>query len=201
MSSSQISTSISDALLALSAFNACYNVASSSLNAMCGFFIIGAAATCGIYRFGCSAPSSNTVQFHQFLSWLASVLGMSLLAAAFHRYYLNIIIANVHAAAALALVLLQQHFAESHVMLITEALSSLAVISILILSILVFNPYAIIGAVLYIVAGLVVGTNGAMYGIPCVDIFHYVLLVGNIALLMGLTRPQSLVYYRPPVMS
>lgn len=103
----------------------------------------------------------------------------------------------MHIAAALALILLQGQLPEDSLSKATEAVSSAAILSTLLLAALMFNPYGIIGSVLYVVAGIVVGTKGALYGVPCVDIFHYVLAIANIALMMGLARPQTLVYYRP----
>ncbi len=195
----QLSTSLSDGFLALSALHACSRLIYKSVCGALGFALVGAAAVCGIFRFGIKSPSSRLVSQHKYMSWIASVLGMSLLAAAYYRQENMAIFANGHVALALALVILQRYLAESVCSMATEIVSGLAVISMFILNIFQFNAYGFIGAGLYIFSGLVVKTEGEIYCIPRVDIFHYLLVIANISLMLGLSETSAPIYYKPSV--
>lgn len=196
----QLSTSISDGVLALSAFHACWRLLGSSLCGVIGFFLVGSAAACGTYRFAQKSPSKDSIEVHKYLAWFATVVGMSYLAAAYYRHEDVSVFANVHVALAFALVLLKRYLTEKACGLASEGTSGFALVSVLVFSVFQFNPYGIIGAALYIISGLVVKTEGVLYGIPRVDIFHYLLAVANISLMLGLSRVATPVYYRPSVM-
>ncbi len=194
---SQFSTAVSDALLALSSFHASIVLSSTNVSGLGGFLFIGLAACCGVQRFCMKHPDEKSISRHTYLSWLASVLGLSCIAAAYYRSQGIPIVANAHIACAIAVVMLRSQLSENVLHVATEIVSSGAVVSTLLLSLLMFNPFGIIGAMVYAVAGLVIGTEGDLYGILRVDLFHYALVLGNIALMMGLTHEPSPVYYRP----
>jgi len=196
----QISTAVSDAVLALVSLHTAQAVFETSLPAFTGFLLVGVAASAGVLRFRSPSPGRFLLNTHEFLSWTATVLGISCLAAAYHRVYLNVITANIHLALALAMCLLRGSLEERPLSICTEAVSSGAIVSILILSAFYNNPYAIIGSVAYALAGLLIGVKGHIYSVLRVDVFHYILAVANVSLMIGLMRPQSLVYYRPTTM-
>ena len=193
----EISTAFSDAVLALSAFHSSYHLLAESYCGFVGFLLVGFAASAGAIRFGSRYPSRDLIGAHMYLSWLASVLGTSLLAAAYHRQATLYQVANAHLAAALTLTLLSSLFSDKIHHMISEGVSSSAVLSLLILSIFNFSPFGVIGAVVYIVAGLVIGTRGSWLGLPRVDWFHYALLIGNVALMLGIKYKDGPIYYRP----
>ena len=196
----QLSTSISDAVLVLSALHACWRLLGSSLCGVIGFFLVGSAAACGVYRFALKSPSKEVVAVHEYMSWFASVVGMSYLSAAYYRQEDIAVLANVHVALAFAMVLMRRYLTVKGRTVATEVISGFAVVSLLVFSIFRFNPYGIIGGALYAISGQIVGTQGTMYGIPRVDVFHYLIAVANISLMLGLSKMASLVYYRPSVM-
>ena len=196
----QLSTSVSDAVLAVSALHASWRLLGSSLCGVVAFFLVGAAAACGVYRFAQKTPSNETMTLHEYLSWFATVVGMSYLAAAYYRQEDISIFANLHVALAFALVLTKRHLSEKACQLATELISGIGLISVLLFSIFKFNPYGIIGAALYMTASLVIKTEGYLYGIRRVDVFHYMLAVANVSLLLGLSQVSTPVYYKPSVM-
>ena len=196
----QLSTSISDGFLALSAIHACWRLFGSSLCGVIGFLLVGSAAACGVYRFAMKSPTKETTEVHKYMSWFATVVGMSYLSAAYYRHEDMSLFANIHVALAFALVLLKRYLTEKVCALASELTSGFEVVSMLLFSVFHFNPYGIIGSTLYIISGLVVKTKGQFHGIPRVDIFHYMLTVANISLMLGLTQVASPVYYRPSVM-
>lgn len=191
-----ISTSISDAILALSAFHAALRLWPNNISGFLSFCLIGTAASCGVYRFALKSPSDQVIACHKYLSWLASVLGMPFMAAAYYRQEYISIFANGHVASGIAMVIARNYLTEDIRMTTTDLVSGGAVVSTLFLSIYYFNPFAIIGAAIYAVSGLVIGTSGELWGIPRVDLFHYGLVVGNIAFMCGLTRQIQPVYYK-----
>ena len=196
---SQLSTAVSDAVLALSAFHAASQVCYDSFYGMFGFILVGAAASAGVYRFGAPNPGINAINGHQYLSWLASTLGMSYIAAAYHRQYGVYFLANIHIAVAVALILLKQMLSDKILSAVTEVVSSSAVVVTLLMCVIQFNPYGLIGAGVYAAAGLMVGTDGYLFKIPRVDLFHYALVIGNIALMMGLSNREVPLFYKPSV--
>ena len=68
----------------------------------------------------------------------------------------------------------------------THFASTLAILSILFQSFAADNITAMAGAILYAVASTIVGTSGSFLGYLRIDIFHYFLVVANIAFVRGL---------------
>lgn len=127
---------------------------------------------------------------------------MSCIASAYYRSVYNYYtMANLHIAAGLAAVFVQyiNVMSQKYLNMVTEVVSSGAVISTLVYCIIAINPYGIIGTVLYAIAGLYIGTAGRMrlvnFWVLRVDIFHYLLAVGNIALLMGLVQSSEPIFF------
>ena len=192
-----MSTSISDLVLALATFHASYKVAGSSLAACIGFSIIAVAASFGTIKFALDNPGDGIVSWHKYFSWLSKVIALPLLASAYHRQNNILVLANAHVASGLSIILLKNYLTEKAVDMATEAVSTAAVVSIGLLNLVQFNPHGIIGAVIYAISGLVIGVEGDLYGIPRVDLFHYAFVLGNIALMMGLSAEPVPVYYKP----
>ena len=68
----------------------------------------------------------------------------------------------------------------------THFASTLAILSILFQSFRADNVVAMAGAILYAVASTVIGTAGYLIGYLRIDIFHYFLVVANIAFVRAL---------------
>ena len=68
----------------------------------------------------------------------------------------------------------------------THFASTLAILSILLQSFHANNILGMGGAVLYAVASVVVGTSGYLMGYLRIDIFHYLLVAGNICFVRAL---------------
>lgn len=197
----EMTTAFSDAVLALSAFHSSYQLYNETFFGFTGFLLIGFAATAGAIRFGQEFASKDMIGVHMYLSWLASILGISCLAAAYHRQATMYSIANGHLAAGITLTLLSSLLSERIHHYISEGVSSGAMLSLMVLCVVNFTPFGVIGGVVYTVAGLVIGTRGYWLGLPRVDWFHYALIIGNIALTMGLKGQEVPVFYRPSMTS
>lgn len=194
----QISTSVSDGVLAVVTLQVAWQVTTYSLTAALGFLIIGAAASCGTMRFAHSQPSTALVEKHTYLSWLGQVAGLPCIAVATHR--LNGVgwVANVHMATALAVVFLHSRvLSDKALHITTEIVGTGAVLSVLLLNVLTTNMFGILGTLMYAFSGLVIKTTGNWIGIPRVDLFHYALAVANVALMMGLQPRREPIYYTP----
>ena len=74
-----------------------------------------------------------------------------------------------------------------------------AMLTVLLQSFVNFNLYGIIGVTLFAIAALIVKTEGTIFFLLRVDVFHYMLAVANVALLKGLLVLSDLpdYYYRP----
>lgn len=191
----QYSTALSDLVLAYSALHAACSVISTNLYAFTGFMLICTAASLGVFRFASSKPSSQLLTWHKYMSWLSSVLGVSLIAIAYFRQFNLPTPANALASLAITLCILKPHLSEKVLSTASEIVSAIAILTIVLLNIFQLNALAVIGAGMYVVSGLVIGTEGEWHGIAKVDLFHYALVVGNIGLMMGLNVDPIPVYY------
>ena len=191
-----LSTSLSDFVLAVAAWKSTIQAMPISLCGAAGFCLIGIAATMGSVRFFQAYPSNKLIQVHKLFSWISSFLGMSLLAAAYHKTDGSDTTSNVHLAASFTMLamhpLLQKELCDQ----ISDIMGGASLVSILGLSIIYFNPYGILGSSLFVVAALVIGTEGYIWKFPRVDLFHYVLVIAVIALTLGLTKQPLPVYYK-----
>ena len=191
-----MSTAISDFILAISAFHACYCLFDFNKYATAGFFIIGVAATLGVRKFSQHWPSMRIVNYHLKASWWATVFGTSAIAAGFHRLNYTHQFANIHMAVGLAVILLEGFFSYKTKDQVTTLVTVASLVSIIGICLTVFNPHGLIGAALYILAGQFIGVTGTWNGFARVDLFHYALALGNVAFMMALGGPQVPIYYR-----
>lgn len=193
----EVSTAISDAVVVLSAINSAWNLKTSEPYAALGFLIIAAAASLGVLRFSQHNPVDSLIGWHKYMAWVSACLGLPLISLSYLRLAGYIWFANGHLAASAAVLLLQRFLSSEVTKPCGDILGGAAVVSILVCNIMNFNAHGLIGAVTYMVASLVVGTEGTMRGLKRVDIFHYLLAVGNIAMMMGLNRTSDPVFYKP----
>ena len=77
MTNRQVSTAISDFVLALCSYYSSTAVQKSSKFGSAGFLIVGFAASIGVVRFGSLLPNYKTSvnKFHVVFSWLGSIFG------------------------------------------------------------------------------------------------------------------------------
>lgn len=75
------------------------------------------------------------------------------------------------------------------------AIGAVSLITVLVVSIRKYGKssktpalYGILGSLLFMLAGLVIGTSGSILGIPNVDLFHYSLAIASFALGYSLKR-------------
>ncbi|XP_071784683.1 uncharacterized protein [Asterias amurensis] len=194
----QTSTAISDLILAFTSFGTAFSLLRLNTFASVGFFLMGAAASCGVYRFSRTTPSNQVLYWHQTMAWVATILGMSLVASGFHRHYNNSIMSAIHMGSALALMILSSAtsiLTSNTQALLVSSVSSAAVVSIGVFSALHTNPFGILGAVFYVVAGAV-GTKGEFAGVLCVDWFHFVLAFANIVFFRAFSYDNAHVFYK-----
>lgn len=120
------------------------------------------------------------VDYHKLFSWLGNVVGMPFLAA-------GLLKRNGHKDFVLPYTVVPIVFLFLYKMLPNNlrgvgnsSLSTIAILSCAISSILVNNLYGLYCAIAIIVAAIVIGTEGSVASIPRVDLFHYVLALANI---------------------
>ena len=184
----QLSTSLSDLALAASVFYVVHNWYNTAfLYAAAGLLVQGLAASVGVVRFAMERPEGTVIfKGHKFLSWLAAAVGMSLISYDFCQGYNSYTMGNVVLAFS-AIVLFTAGFqsAESR-QLTTQACSGLAILTILILCLFNSNWNGVFAALIYILAGAIIGSEGELMGFLRVDILHYALVVGNLLFLRSL---------------
>ena len=185
----QLSTSVSDAVLAAVSYYAASSVVHTSITGALGFILIAVTATFGGARFGSHSPSDNLVYCHDGTSWLATVLGMPCLAAGFyHRTWP--FAANLHLASGILFVMFGEHIITTGTRTtLTDVAGGSALVSILLGSSTTMQLDGIIGAVGYVMASLLVGTtNDRLFGAPRVDIYHYTLAAANVCLMLAINH-------------
>lgn len=178
----QLSTSISDFVLACSVFYAASHLfLTNSQYAATGLLIQGAAASIGVARFAMRRPESTPVfRAHKLLSWLASTAGLGLIAYQFCVNFGATLMSYVIIAFATAVTLTSQFMDAKNKQLFVQACSGLSLLTVLILSVLSWNIYGMAAALTYILTGALFGSDGAKFGVLNVDILHYGLVIGNI---------------------
>ncbi len=206
----QLSTSLSDAVLAAACFylvfifmgkpqsfdlELLYEVAVRGGLAFytgLAFLLIGTAASFGVLRFAC-VPL--TVGPHDFFTNLAAFLAAPFLGLCAFAWVRGL---DEHGlalgASLLAFNYVLFHWVMNMKQIYTLVAGGLAMALVLYLGVLHINGDAgqvgvllVCGSLLYVLAGVVVGTNGTYFGlIPRVDVFHYALAVANLAIGLGL---------------
>lgn len=185
----QLSTSLSDLALAGSVFYVVFHWYNRAcLHAAAGLLIQGLAASVGVVRFAMKRPEGTTVfKAHKFLSWLAAAVGMSLIAYNFCQLYGSFTMGNVVLAfSAIVLLTSALQSKENRQFKTTQACSGLAILTILILCLVNTNWAGVFAALVYILAGAIIGSEGELMGLLRVDILHYVLVAGNFLFLLSL---------------
>ncbi len=187
----QISTAISDAVLAIASFWVARLVwIAGARPGAIGLALVGLAAVFGALRFSV-APS--VVEAHSFCSALAGQVGIPLVALSFLLLLRTSPPGQLPALVFVGLVafflLFRWTFPLALYGTIIGGLAALVIVGVG----LYFLPQkgailAIVGALVLVGAGLGIGTKGDLLGIPRVDIFHYFTAVSVVLLGMGLSR-------------
>ncbi|XP_045194703.2 uncharacterized protein LOC123550338 [Mercenaria mercenaria] len=185
----QISTSVSDFVLACSVFYvASYLFIGNNRYAATGLLIQGAAASVGVARFAMRRPESTPVfRAHKLLSWLAATAGMGLIAYQYCTNYGALTMSYVIISFSGLVTISSQFMDAKNKQLFVQASSGLALLTVLILSLLQMNIYGISAALTYILSGAIFGSEGVMLGFQRVDLLHYGLVAGNIFFLFSLS--------------
>ncbi|XP_023932949.1 uncharacterized protein LOC106161456 [Lingula anatina] len=192
----QLSTSLSDLILALVSYHGTWSLWQHNKMASVGLLIVAMAASCGTIRFYFNRPSERLICLHTTLSWLGATLGLPFVAVGYAQHNQTYIVAHANIAVPVAYFLshkfLSGELRKKTAMLVT----GVAILSVLILSTLKFNPYALTGALAYVASGAV-GTDGlGPLDLPRVDWFHYLLVVGNVAFVLALSQRAEPVFYK-----
>ena len=192
----QISTAISDGVLALVAIRATMGLLSVNLFASLGFGVLASAACFGVARFSQSNPSSLIFSWHTYLSWLTAALGLPFIASGYFRQENISLMANLFLAVGIAMVVLRKILPSyTTVQEGANILAAVSMVAILGDSVWRFHVYTFLGAAIFIVAALVIGTVGFLYGFRRVDIFHYGLALSVIAFTIGFNTTQVPIFY------
>jgi len=184
----QLSTSVSDFVLALSVFYAVfifYN--NAQYFAAVGLLLQGIAASVGVVRFASLRSEMGPVfRTHKFLSWLATAAGVPILSFQFCTNYEAEITSHLLLAFSGLVTLSAQFMNAENKQLFTQASSGLGMLIILILSISYTNINGIIAGLIYVLTGAIIGSEGNILGILRVDILHYGLVAGNVFFMWSL---------------
>ncbi|XP_033103849.1 uncharacterized protein LOC117106574 [Anneissia japonica] len=180
---SEISVAISDGVLTLSALGPAVLLGPSNKYASAGFLLVATAAFLGVFRFGQSQAGHNLIYYHKLFTWLSTILGMNLLASGFYYANNHSTIASIHLVLAVVFTLgslrtlnvIDEQRAET-------VASTTAVLSFLFGSLLLRNPFGVLGMLLYAVSGAV-GTTGELMQVKRVNWFHYIFAFGTLTLL------------------
>ncbi|XP_076448755.1 uncharacterized protein LOC143285395 [Babylonia areolata] len=182
----QLSTSVSDLVLALSVVYFVYCVFWDNVFAALGLLIQGVAAGLGVYRFALSRPDSKITNYHKMMSWTAQVVGVPLLGVGFANNYMPLMV-NLNFLFVIAAVVASRFVDDGgQRKLLTEAASGFGMLTVILVCLRSINLYGLFGAAAYVGSGLAIGSEGHLHGIPRVDILHYVLAVGNLFFVMAL---------------
>lgn len=177
----QLSTSFSDLLLCVMAFYVAYEWHRvGRIKAVVGISIQGTAAFLGIFRFAMSKPDGGIIfKCHKFMSWLAAGAGVPLIAMEFCAKYGSAMLANKIAIFLLAVIIVAAFLPPKTQEVATQAASGFSMLVILILSFSNKNYFGLGAGLTYVIAGLVLSSEGSILGFPNVDWLHYALIIGN----------------------
>ncbi|KAL3858636.1 hypothetical protein ACJMK2_008906 [Sinanodonta woodiana] len=186
--SQQLSTSVSDFALVLSIVYVLYNwYHRSVILASVGLGIQALAASVGVVRFAMHRSNGTPVFYaHKFLSWLATALGMPLVAYSFCTHYRFDTLAIITMVFSATVVASAAFMPTKNREDLTQAASGLAVLSILFVCLVNMNLFGVAACIVYIISGLVIGSSGEFAGIQRVDLLHYALVIGNVLFSMAL---------------
>lgn len=195
----ELSIALSDGVLAAAGWHAAFKLWPVTMMGSVSFALLAIAATLGSVRFALAAPSQSLLFYHLHIAWLVGVLGQPLLANYFLRQLGLSTAANILLACGFGVVIVRRHLSEDVRQGANMVISGASLLTILALNVTGFtwNPLAVIGVICFLVAGLVIKTDGKVLGFKRVDLFHYVLAVSVVAFEIGLTKSPTPVYYNP----
>ena len=193
-----LSTAASDGVIVVVTLQVAASLLSHCPLAAMSFLLMSTAASLGVVRYAQNHPSKTLVGYHQYLSWLVGVVSTNTLAAAFYRQEGVAWAGNLHLLCGLFLPLIDTRLTESMKDILTTIASSLPIVSILFLCVWEFNPYGIIGAVLYACSSWIYLDKSKPYiwKMKRVDMFHYGVVLGNVAFMKGLSKTEMPIYYK-----
>ncbi|KAH9494601.1 hypothetical protein Btru_019687 [Bulinus truncatus] len=174
----QLTTSLSDGLLAWSVLYFIYHIFWVNFFACIGLGIQGAAAAAGVIRFAQSRQAGQVYDYHQMLSWLAQVMGIPLLAVGFCHKDLPIMM-NLNLMIVIGVLIGSRFLATGMRQMAVQSCSGFALLTIILVCLRAWNIYGLLATAVYIVSAKVVGSEGKMGPIYRVDILHVGLAIGN----------------------
>lgn len=185
----QLNTSLSDLVLALSVYYVFYwwTVTGVSKFASYGILSQGFAASAGVIRFAMVRPEETPVlKIHKFLTWVTTTLGVPMIATGLCEAYKTTAMGNKIIIFALIVIVTARFLPQDTQALSSKAVSGFAMLTIIILSVMYSNWFGLTAAVMYVVAGAIIGAEGSLFGIPRVDLLHYMLTLANFSFLYAL---------------
>ncbi|XP_064610714.1 uncharacterized protein LOC135474947 [Liolophura sinensis] len=177
----QLSTAVSDLVLAVTAFSVSLLTLSSNSLFSLGMSLQGLAASVGVLKFGQSQPSGWVVKAHHALAWITTVVGLALMSSGVHFNQGSTRLAQGLLITTAVFTLSVKFMAADTKTLLTKSLSGFSLLSLLFLFVINWNMFGITACALYILSGSAVGSSGYWSGIPRVDILHYGLALGNLS--------------------
>lgn len=177
----QLSTSLSDLILAVSAFYVAHHWHERQLfKAAIGIGIQGIAASFGVFRFAMADPEGTIIyKIHKLTSWLAGAVGVPLIGLMFCAKYSSSSLSNKISLFVVCVVVVAIFLPPKTRELCSQAVSGFSILIMCILCSTNSNWYGLGACVVYIIAGAVFGSDGTVLGIPKVDYLHYLLVAGN----------------------
>jgi len=148
---------------------------------------VSIAASFGVLKFGVAFPNvqSKVIRLHALFTWIASTVGIPLIAAGFCFHHHKPANAKFHLVSSVIAFVLSLIHNPAEKMLTTAA-STIAVLGILLVIYMYSNFYGTTGALAYGLASVVESIT--FLGLPGVDWFHYILAGGNLLLMYGLIK-------------
>ncbi|XP_014789908.1 uncharacterized protein LOC106883426 [Octopus bimaculoides] len=187
MGGRQLSTALSDFFLALSAYFVAVKLKEVCVIAGLGIFIQGMAASIGVARFSMEKPYKDIIRAHMLFSLLATFVGIPLLSIGFCIYYHFTMISWILSAVCFFAITFS-FFMDSEVKRsISEPIAGLAIIIIIALCLYHENLFGFLACIIYILSGVMIGSEGAWFGILRIDLLHYTLVLGNLAFYKSFT--------------
>jgi len=183
----QLSIVISDLVMGLSCYWGGFITTGLSTLAPIGFYLLSLACLSGCIRF---SGVHQAVPYHNFLSAFGSQVAVPCLCFAF--FYVDNFKPQPDAQSLGIFLLFAFTFLVSRFILRTlfsawETLSGATMAIVFKKAVYDHGDnYALVGGILYIVAGLLIGPNGTLFGFKRVNIFHYLLAVANIVMAISL---------------
>ena len=187
------STVLSDLLLAASSLFIALLLVRINVWPAMSFALIGFAATCGTARFAGFKKPTYLPFAHKYLFWAFNAIGIPMLTVG----YLNKVglkdFTTFFIVCAAMMIIIQFYSEENITQYITLSLDVCCVITCLFLCTFVkFSRLGILGFILFIIAGCFVKTTVYYGRIPGIDVFHYLLTVGNLSLFFSIWEFSAL---------